>query len=76
MSPDRAAARTAAIFNAAYMVRHYRRPLARELRALALVQLAATLRDALNSSRDGEAEALLYALAGGLYDPGDARFQV
>jgi len=40
------------------------------------VLLAATMRDALNNSGAGEVEALLYALAIGLYDPGDTRFQV
>ena len=76
MTPDRAAARAAAIFNAAYFVRHYRRPMSRELRAQALLLLAATMREALNNSGTGEAETLLYALAVGLHDPGDARFQV
>ena len=66
----------AAILNAAYLVRHHRRPLAHELRAQALAVLAQVLRDALNNSGAGEAEALLYALAIGLYDPGDARFTV
>ena len=66
----------AAILNAAYFVRHHRRPLAHELRAQALAVLAQVLRDALNNSGAGEVEALLYALAIGLYDPGDTRFQV
>jgi hypothetical protein len=64
----------AAILNAAYLVRHYRRPVSRELRAQAIVALAATMREALNDSKGREAEALLYALAAGLYDPADKRF--
>lgn len=76
MGPETAAARTAAILNAAYLVRHYRRPHAHELRALAILALAAIMREALNQSVEAEAEALLYALAVGLYDPGDVRFHV
>jgi alkylhydroperoxidase family enzyme len=76
MGPEAAAARSAAILNAAYLVRHHRRPMARELRALAILALAVAVRDALNNSGEREAEALLYALAVGLHDPGDARFQV
>ena len=76
MHSDRAALRAAAILNAAYLVRHYRRPLAHELRAQALAVLAQVVRDALNNSGEKEAEALLYALAVGLHDPADKRFAV
>ena len=74
MAPDATAAHVAAILNAAYLVRHYRRPVTREQRAQAIHDMAGALRAALASVSD--AEALLYAVAVGLYDPGDRRFQI
>lgn len=72
MQPGDTAAHVARILNAAYMVRHYRRGLARELRAAAIRELGAATRAALAASADDE--ALLYAVAIGLYDAVDARF--
>lgn len=63
----------AAILNAAWMVRHYSRPGQRALRAGAVRILGLTARAALAAS--GDDEALLYAIAVGLYDRNDARFQ-
>jgi hypothetical protein len=74
MAPDSTAVHVAAILNAAYMVRHHRRPLAREQRASAITYMATQVRAALARSTDDE--ALLYAVAVGLYDQLDARFFV
>jgi hypothetical protein len=67
-------AHVARILNAAYMVRHHRRALARELRRAAIAEMGIAVRLALDASRDDE--ALLYAVAIGLHDPHDPRFQV
>ena len=74
MAPDSTPALVARILNAAYLVRHHRRPVARELRREAIAEMGRAVRAALISSRDDE--ALLYAVAIGLYDPGDLRFQI
>jgi hypothetical protein len=67
-------AQLARILNAAYMVRHHRRVLARELRRAAIAEMGIAVRVALAASRDDEAP--LYAVAIGLFDPNDRRFQV
>jgi hypothetical protein len=59
-----AAILAAAILNAAYMVRHYRRPCARAQRAAAVRALGLTVRDAFNQSEDFE--PLLAAVCDGL----------
>jgi hypothetical protein len=74
MAPDLTASHVAAIMNAAYLVRHYRRPVTRTQRTLAIQDMANALRAALRTASN--AEALLYAVAVGLYDPGDRRFHV
>lgn len=74
MHPADTAAHVAAILNAAYMVRHHRRPHAHAARALALAELGRVARSALAASADDE--ALLYALAVGLYSREDSRFTI
>lgn len=63
--PDTSAAAVAAILGAAYLVRQYRRPGQRLQRAQALQRLGLEVRAALE--RGGDPEAVLYALADGLY---------
>ena len=74
MTPgDATAQQSAAILNAAYMVRYFSRPCQRAQRAAAIQTLAGITRAALEAPAD--AEGVLYALAVGLYQRGDARFQ-
>lgn len=68
------AAHVARILNAAYLVRHYRRRVTRELRAQAILEMGRAVRAAMAASSDDE--ALLYAIAAGLHDPLDSRFQL
>ncbi|HEX5129603.1 MAG TPA: hypothetical protein VFV90_07650 [Usitatibacter sp.] len=63
----------AAIMNRAWWVRHYPRSHQRAKRAQALELLAAQVRAALEDRPDDD-EAVLYAIAEGLYDPHDPRF--
>lgn len=66
MGPHDTATHCAAILNAAWMVRHYRRPTAAmsAKRADAIAQLGATVRAAFNQSEDFE--PLLAAICDGL----------
>lgn len=68
------AAHVARILNAAYLVRHYWRGVTREQRRQAIAEMGIAVRLALAASRDDE--AILYAVAAGLHDRMDARFQV
>ena len=62
----------AAIHNAAWMVRHYPRPMQRAQRAQALRELGLIVREAFNASEDFE--ALLIALLDGLLPREERRF--
>ena len=74
MQPAHASDQLAAeVLNAAWWVRHYPRAHQRHLRRQALERLALTVRAALERAAD--AEPVLYALAVGLYDAHDRRFQ-
>jgi len=65
-------ARVAAILNAAWMVRHYCRPMQRAQRAAALRALGLACREAFNRSEDFE--PLLIALLDGLAPHEERRF--
>ena len=62
----------AAIHNAAWMVRHYCRPMQRAQRACAIAELGLIVREAFNASEDFE--ALLIALLDGLLPREERRF--
>lgn len=70
MQPD-SAALVAAILNAAYMVRHYRRRLARAQQDQAFHALGLAVRDAFNRSEDFR--PLLQAIRDGLSERDDDR---
>lgn len=71
---DHTAAHVAAIANACWWIRHHSRPAATAQRAQAIVALGIAARAALDASRDDE--AILYAIAIGLFDRSDRRFNV
>lgn len=62
----------AEVMNCAWWVRHYPRAHQGALRRQAIIKMAATVRAALDS---GDPEAVLYAVAVGLYTPDDPRFR-
>jgi len=76
MQPDQLAERIAAIYSAAWWVRHYCRPIhsQREKRAQALQRLGLTVRAAFEGSEDFE--PILYAVCQSLCETPDLRFAV
>jgi len=62
----------AAILNAAYLVRYYRRPIQRRQRAAAIGELGRTVREAFSRSEDFE--PLLAAICDGLRPNDDRPF--
>ncbi len=65
---------TARIYNACWWIRNARGP---EKRAAAIARLAGLISTALKECQgEREAESVLYALAGGLYDGRDPRFTI
>lgn len=71
---ERTGIAAAAVLNAAWLVRHASRPGMQAARRAALENMAAVTLAQLAAGAD--AEAVLYAVAVGLYDRTDARFQV
>lgn len=72
MKNDQGPALAAEVLNAAWWVRHYPRRLQAVQRRQAIAKMGATVRAALDQAED--AEGVLYAVAVGLYEPGDPRF--
>lgn len=63
----------AAVLNAAYLVRLYCRPGQEARQDAALARMAAETRQALEAGADPR--AVLYAVAAGLYEPGNPAFR-
>jgi hypothetical protein len=74
MQTDQPAQLTAAIYQAAWWVRHYARPNQRKQKAQAIQRLGLTIRAAFNDTEDFE--PLLYALCCSLSETGDIRFAI